>query len=101
MMWVYTIRLANHLDVLLRVSQVLEISQILSQRVQELEDQRQTSNSDLVRTATDFCKADDKLLVNLQRLASEIETARPEENEHAVRLRTLCAKYEPLALLLC
>lgn len=72
--------------------QIDELSEGLSQRIAEQLQQRKSTDASLNQTTAEFLRADDKLLLSLQKLANELEPERPEDAELSGRIHNLCAR---------
>ncbi len=58
----------------------------------DLEQQLKASEASTKQVVDSLLKSDDKLLLSLQKLASDLEPGRPENNEMIARIRELCAR---------
>jgi len=58
----------------------------------DLEQQLKQSESTVKSTIDNLLKSDDKLLLSLQKLASDLDPAKPETNDQIERVRELCAR---------
>jgi hypothetical protein len=71
---------------------VEELLQSLRFQITELETQRKAADTAMHKTASEIVREDDKLLLSLQKLASDLEPSKPEDDEDAQRIRDLCAR---------
>lgn len=69
-----------------------ELSQGLLYQISDLEQQSKTTESDARQTVDSILKSDDKLLLSLQKLASDLDPGRPEDEATITRIRELCAR---------
>ena len=59
----------------------------------DLEQQFKSSETGVKQTVDDILKSDDKLLLSLQKLASDLDPGRPEDDDMITRIKELCARY--------
>ncbi|ROT38141.1 hypothetical protein SODALDRAFT_379357 [Sodiomyces alkalinus F11] len=71
---------------------VEELSQSLSFRIADLEQQSKAADDDLNRTVDELLHSDDKLLSSLQKLGWELDSEDPEDKENVERLRETCMR---------
>lgn len=69
-----------------------ELSQSLSSRVDELEQQSTGAGATIQQTVETLFCSDDKLLSSLQKLGWELDTEDPEEQSDVTMLRETCAR---------
>jgi hypothetical protein len=69
-----------------------ELSQSLLYQIADLEQQSKTTEAGLKQTVDSILKSDDKLLLSLQKLASDLDPGRPEDDDMIARIRELCAR---------
>lgn len=69
-----------------------ELSAGLSQRIAEHLQQRKITDASYNHTAVEFLRADDRLLLSLQKLAGELEPERKEDAEVSGQINHLCAR---------
>ncbi len=68
-------------------------SQGLIYQTSDLEQQLKTSEANASQTIDSILKSDDKLLLSLQKLASDLDPGRPEDDVLISKIRELCARY--------
>lgn len=71
-----------------------ELSAGLSQRIAEHLQQRKITDASCNHTAVEFLRADDRLLLSLQKLAGELEPEKKEDAEVSGQIHNLCARYD-------
>ncbi len=59
----------------------------------DLEQQAKVSEAGVKQTVDSILKSDDKLLLSLQKLASDLEPGEPDDDDTMTRIRDLCARY--------
>lgn len=69
-----------------------ELSQSLIYETSDLELQLKTSEANAKQAIDSILKSDDKLLLSLQKLASDLDPGRPEDDVLISRIRELCAR---------
>jgi ribosomal protein L25 (general stress protein Ctc) len=79
-------------DVLTKTAQVDELLQTLQFRISELDTQNKTTSAFLSQAAAEILRADDKLILSLQKLSAELETGNSDDGDKAERIRDLCAR---------
>lgn len=82
------------------LEQADELSQSLSSRIRELEQQRTGAGATIQKTVDTLFRSDDKLLSSLQKLGWELETEDGEEQNDVSLLRETCARFVHLAIFL-
>ena len=75
------------------MKQIDEIIRSLTFQISEMEIASKAAETSLRKSASDILRADDKLLSNLQKLASSVVPGRNEEDDTAQQVRELCARY--------
>jgi hypothetical protein len=73
--------------------QVDELLQNLKYQTAELTVLCKTADVELRKTASEILRVDDKILMGLQKLASDLDLGYQEEDSTANRIRDLCARY--------
>lgn len=68
------------------------MSQNLKYQTAELEQHSKTSEKAVKQAIEDILKSDDKLLSSLQKLASDLDPVRPEDDNTMGRIKELCAR---------
>lgn len=68
-----------------------ELSQSLLYQIADIEQQSKATEAGVKQTVDSILKSDDKLLLSLQKLASDLDPGRPEDDTIIVRIRELCA----------
>lgn len=76
-----------------KFGQVDELLQSLKYQIAELAGLCKTADVGLRKTASEILRADDKLLLGLQKLANDLDLGHEEENSTGGRIRDLCARY--------
>ncbi|KAK4215734.1 hypothetical protein QBC37DRAFT_116916 [Rhypophila decipiens] len=71
---------------------VEELSQILDNRILELEQQNKSDGTNVQQMIDSLLRSDDKLVSSLQKLGWELDTEDPEEQDNVVMLRETCAR---------
>lgn len=74
------------------VVQIEELSQSLSYQTTDLEQQCKASEAGVKHTVDGILKSDDKLLLSLQKLSSDLEPGRADDDAIIERIRELCAR---------
>jgi hypothetical protein len=69
-----------------------EISQSLLYQIADIEQQSKVAETGVKQTVDSILKSDDKLLLSLQKLASDLGPGQPEDDTMIVRVRELCAR---------
>ncbi|KAK0118717.1 hypothetical protein ONS95_007605 [Cadophora gregata] len=69
-----------------------ELSQSLTYQTTDLEQQCKASEAGIKQTVDSILKSDDKLLLSLQKLSSDLEHGRSDDEETIARIRELCAR---------
>ncbi|PVH81258.1 hypothetical protein DL98DRAFT_490263 [Cadophora sp. DSE1049] len=69
-----------------------ELSQSLTYQTTDLEQQCKASEAGVKQTVDSILKSDDKLLLSLQKLSSDLEPGRSDDDEIIARIRELCAR---------
>ncbi|KAF8861323.1 hypothetical protein BDZ45DRAFT_265253 [Acephala macrosclerotiorum] len=70
-----------------------ELSQSLIYQTSDLEQQLKGSEVNAKQTVDSILRSDDKLLLSLQKLASDLDPGKPEDDFTISRIRELCARY--------
>ncbi|KUJ19137.1 uncharacterized protein LY89DRAFT_716730 [Mollisia scopiformis] len=70
-----------------------ELSQSLIYQTSDLDQQLKGSEANARQTVDSILKSDDKLLLSLQKLASDLDPGKPEDDVLVARIRELCARY--------
>jgi hypothetical protein len=70
-----------------------ELSQSLIYQTSDLAQQLKASEGNAKQTVDSILKSDDKLLLSLQKLASDLDPGQPEDDALVARIRELCARY--------
>ena len=73
--------------------QIEELSQSLTYQTTDLEQQCKASEAGVKQTVDSILKSDDKLLLSLQKLSSDLEPGRSDDDEIIASIRDLCARY--------
>lgn len=71
---------------------VEELSQGLKYQIADLELQFKTSETSVKQSVDGILRSDDKLLLSLQKLASDLDPGLPEDNAMEPKIRDLCAR---------
>jgi hypothetical protein len=69
------------------------LSQSLKYQIVDLEQQTKASNAGVKQTVDNILKSDDKLLLSLQKLASDLDSGQSGDDDTITRIRELCARY--------
>ncbi|KAI0996991.1 hypothetical protein K3495_g11192 [Podosphaera aphanis] len=72
---------------------ISELTQSLIYQTSDIELQLKTCENSLKQTVGGILLSDDKLLLSFQKLASEVDTSKPENENILVSVRELCARY--------
>jgi hypothetical protein len=64
----------------------------LKYQTADLGQQSKSSEAAIKQTVEDILRSDDKLLVSLQKLASDLDPGRPEDDDTVSRIKELCAR---------
>jgi hypothetical protein len=59
----------------------------------DLEQQSKVSEASVKQTVENILQSDDKLLLSLQKLASDLEPGESDDDDTMTRIRELCARY--------
>jgi hypothetical protein len=59
----------------------------------DLEQQSKVSEAGVKQTVDNILKSDDKLLLSLQKLASDLGPGQTDDDDTMTRIRELCARY--------
>lgn len=70
-----------------------ELSQSLIYQTSDLEQQLKASEANAKHTVDSILRSEDKLLLSLQKLASDLDPGKPEDDVMISRIRDLCARY--------
>lgn len=74
------------------IRQIEELSQSLIYQTTDLEQQYKASEAGVKQTVDSILKSDDKLLLSLQKLSSDLEQGRSDDDSIIQRIRELCAR---------
>lgn len=69
-----------------------ELSQSLLYQIGDIEQQSKTIEAEARQTVDSILKSDDKLLLSLQKLASDLDPGKPEDDDTIAKIRDLCAR---------
>ncbi len=69
-----------------------ELSQTLLYQIADIEQQSKATEAGAKQTVDDILKSDDKLLLSLQKLASDLDPGRPEDDATIEKIRNLSAR---------
>lgn len=72
--------------------QIEELSQSLTYQTADLEQQYKATEAGAKQTVDSILKSDDKLLLSLQKLSSDLEPGRSDDDAIIARIRELCAR---------
>lgn len=70
-----------------------ELSQSLAYQISDLEQQSKEAEASVKQTVDSVLRADDKLLLSLQKLAADLDPEKPETHDTINRIKELCARY--------
>jgi hypothetical protein len=80
------------------IIQLDELSETMRQQISEQEQLLKGMDTGLAQTAADYLRSDDKLLLSLQKLASDLEPIRSDDEEAVARVRDLCTRSDRYSL---